>query len=64
MHNIPNRHIPGPGDAPILGQEPNLGLFFAFFSLFFKYDSKNVSRIAISSNFKCSNEVRVSNLDA
>ena len=64
MYNILTRHVPGPGDALIPGNEPNLGHIFSFFSLFFGYDSKNVSRISFSSNLKCSNEARVSSLDA
>ena len=64
MHNILIRHITGPGDAPIHGHEPYLGHFFAFFSLFFGCASKNVPRIPFSSNLICSNEVRVSSIDA
>ena len=64
MHNIPTRYILGPGYAPILGHEPNHGLIFVFVSLLFGYYSKNVSLIPFSSDLKCSNELRVSSLDA
>ena len=58
----------GPEYAPIDEHELNLGLIFAFFSLLFGYDSKNVSRKTFSSNFKKLEEIRikvsVSSLDA
>ena len=61
--NIPTRHIPDPGESPILGHEPILGTVLRFLSLFTNTAGK-VYLQPFSSNFKWSNEVRILSLHA